>query len=119
MKKRLPHPFLEQLHSLAEGLIVLVIIIASSVILGYITDIEFLKRWGPGYLGMNPLSAIFFIMIGIAVILVRNEQYSARAGKISRMLSLLVSIVSIIKLISILVGFNFSPDKLLFREKIY
>ena len=46
----------------------LVILIGSLVVLGWTLGLEWLKRVAPGLVAMNPMTAVLFLLLGVALL---------------------------------------------------
>ncbi len=86
-----------------------------SVLLGWMFDMEILKRIGPGMVAMNPMTAIGFLLLGGVLVEL------GRSGKLSGLASLAAGIVCLIgclKLLHILGGIDLGVDRFVFMHKL-
>ncbi len=88
------------------------------VLLGWLLDIEVLKRPKAAMVAMNPMSALSFVFIGIALYLNLNRSDSNTHRNIVRLIALFVLLVGLTKLYSVISGFDLGLDKILFSDKI-
>ncbi|MEI1280172.1 ATP-binding protein [Leptospira venezuelensis] len=93
-------------------------IIGALVLLGWLLDIEVLKRPKAAMVAMNPMSALSFVFIGIALYLNLNRSDSNTHRNIVRLIALFVLLVGLTKLYSVISGFDLGLDKILFSDKI-
>ncbi|MGJ4786791.1 sensor histidine kinase [Leptospira koniambonensis] len=93
-------------------------IIGALVLLGWLLDIEILKRPRASMVAMNPMSAVSFVFIGIALYLNLNRSDSNPYRSIVRLIGLFVLLVGLTKLYSLISGFDLGMDKILFSDKI-
>ncbi len=96
----------------------LVICMGVFVIIGWQFDIEELKRIFFGLVTMNPLTAVCFIMGGVALYLQTTTLESFALRIINGLFPLLIIIFSAIKLLSIVYGFDAGIDSFMFSEKL-
>ncbi|MGV3639182.1 MAG: PAS domain-containing protein, partial [Adhaeribacter sp.] len=95
---------------------ILVAAIALLVLAGWKFDLEPLKRVVPGYVAMNPLTAICFLLLGIGLWLEQEPSPAARLAAI--LISLVVFIPCTLKFISVFTSWGFPLDRLLFQEQL-
>jgi PAS domain S-box-containing protein len=95
--------------ALAVGLLVLT---------GWFFDIEVLKRVSPRFVAMNPVTAICFVLVGIAFECLRPMKMSKWARLVGIALALLVTSVGAVKMGSYLLGWPLRTDALLFGLKL-
>lgn len=115
-QKSLEKPLLFFLFSRLPAM--LVICMGVLVIIGWQFDIEELKRIFFGLVAMNPLTAVCFIMGGVALYLQTTTLESFALRIINVLLPLLIVIFSVLKLLSIVYGFNAGIDSFMFSEKL-
>lgn len=87
------------------------------VLTGWALNLGFLKRIIPGAVGMNPVTAICFILLGVSLWLLRKEA-GGRWRWAARALALVVALAGLIKLTQIMVGWEYGIDQLIFPEKV-
>ena len=95
-----------------------VILVGCLVLVGWMLDIETLKRVLPGLLAMNPIAAIAFILAGVSLRLLRTERGDQRRLRIAQGCAFAVAMVGLLRLIEVLFGWDVGIDQLLFREKL-
>ncbi len=87
------------------------------VLLGWTADWQMLRRLVPGTVSMNPLTAVCFILGGLALI----GRNGARTGVLHRpagVATALLAAVGLGKLFAYAVGRPFAPDQWLFRARL-
>ncbi|GBF39080.1 sensor histidine kinase [Leptospira johnsonii] len=93
-------------------------LIGVSVLLGWVLDIEILKRPRISMVAMNPMSALSFILLGFAFYLNLNQPDSKTSRNIIRSIALFVISLGLSRLYSVLSGFDLGMDEILFPDKI-
>jgi two-component system cell cycle sensor histidine kinase/response regulator CckA len=97
--------------------------IGITVLSGWTFDLDDLKSFVPGMVGMNPLTAITFILAGSSLAL----SLRSASGKppqaislmfIARSCAILVAIIGLIKLTGYLCGYDIGIDQYLFASKL-
>ena len=91
-----------------------IVVVPIFVLLGWHFDIYFLKTFLLPPLSMNPVTAISFILLGCGAALLKNNS-GARAG---RLLTGVAIILSLLKLLSLIFGLDFSSDTFLYGAKL-
>lgn len=97
---------------------VLLITIPSLAWMGWIFNIEILKRFIPGITPMNPVTAICFVALSVGLYLVRNEHISKEYRLISQILGGLVGVIGAVILLRFLTGLDLGFDKVFFSDKL-
>jgi signal transduction histidine kinase/ActR/RegA family two-component response regulator len=89
------------------------------VLAGWVFMIEHLKRVGPDFIAMNPLTALLFIAAGGGLFLLRSEHaagwWSKRAGQFA---GLNLAAVGLLKLLSLVLSNHLAPDRWLFSREL-
>src|SRR5450432_3095139 len=88
------------------------------VLLGWSFDLESLKRVLPGFVAMNPATALLFIFSGSALACSRHEQSSNIARFIARFLAVVVVIAAGSEFLEITGSWHSGVDELLFASKL-
>ncbi len=101
--------------SLWSGTIVSVISIL--VLIGWLLQVDFLKRIIPGYVFMNPTTAAAFILSSISLCLLTNA--NARRVRIAQICAALVLLIGLIKLVELIGFFDLGIDQILFRDQLF
>jgi signal transduction histidine kinase/ActR/RegA family two-component response regulator len=97
----------------------IVVAIATLVFVGWLFMIEELKRVGPTFVAMNPMTAIGLFGAGIALFLLRSrKQAPGMTGWLGRVIGLGVAIIGCLKLYSLLGGSDLGIDQWLFRSEL-
>jgi hypothetical protein len=84
------------------------------VLAGWLFDIDILKRVSSRSVEMNPVTAICFVLIGIAFECLRTTRRSKWAHAIGAALALLVVFIGAVKASSYVFGWGLRIDALLF-----
>jgi len=88
------------------------------VLAGWLFDIEILKRVSPRFVAMNPVTAICFVLIGVAFECSRPIKTSKWARAVSIVLALLAAFVGALKVGSYFLGWPLRIDAFLFGLKL-
>lgn len=95
-----------------------VIGIAILVLVGWSFDYSVLKSVVPGLVAMNPVTAIAFILTGLALLLLQSERGYSKAHEAGRWLGFFVAVMGLIKLGEYCKLFNLHFDQILFAEEL-
>ncbi len=93
-----------------------IILIGSTVLLGWLLNIKVLESVAPHLIAMNPLSAVLFILSGIAV--VRSETRTKSLDKVIIVCSCIVLLGGAAKVVESAFGIELNFDRLLFRSEV-
>lgn len=99
-------------------LIVPVLFIAFLALAGWMFNIPFLRQPVSGMGAMNPLTAISFLCLSLAFLLLTGQQRSGQRSVVGIFLGLLVLLIGLLKTSDVLFGLNVDIDGFLFSEKI-
>ena len=88
------------------------------VLVGWMGDISFLIRLAPGFVAMNPLTAVAFILAGLALRQQARRQPGAAPDALPLTLAAVVALVGAVKLAQYLFSFDFPIDQFLFRSRL-
>jgi len=94
----------------------LTITIGGAALLGWMLDIEVLKRVHPSLVTMKANTAICLLLIGSAVLLIHDRSHSTINGRIAQTFAVIVALVGLVTLSQHLFGWNAHIDQLLFSE---
>jgi PAS domain S-box-containing protein len=94
------------------------VVVGLLVLAGWLFDIEILKRVSPRFTAMNPVTAICFVVIGIAFECLRSTKRSKWTRVAGVALALLVALVGAIKVGSYVLGWPLRIDAVLFGLKL-
>jgi PAS domain S-box-containing protein len=97
---------------------VVTICVGALVLVGWLLDVEVLKRVVPHFVAMNPVTAVDFILAGTALALSIRRDRSPGLSKITTVLSVIVLLLGLIKLIGIAAGWHPNIDEWLFASKL-
>jgi signal transduction histidine kinase/DNA-binding response OmpR family regulator len=96
----------------------LAILVGCVVLVGWTLDVGVLQRVLPGLVAMNPVSAVGFVLAGVSAWLLQGERAGRRVRRIARACALVVALVGLLKLLQMLIGWEFGIDQLLFANKL-
>lgn len=97
-----------------------VVLVGTLVLFGWASDLTTLKSLVPGFVAMNPATALAFILCGIALWLSRTE----RPGQATRIPTLVgfciasIILIALVRLIGYWFRWDFGIDTLFFHEKL-
>lgn len=91
------------------------IVVGILVFGGWIFDVDSLKRVVPGFVAMNPATALCFVVAGCALALAREGSSYPATGKV---LGAIVLAVGAAKLLGLAVGWHPNVDELLFASRL-
>ena len=97
---------------------ILAVLVGCVVLVGWTLDIGVLERVLPGLVAMNPVSAVAFVLAGVSAWLLQEERAGRGARRIARACALAVALVGLLKLLQMLIGWEFGIDQLLFANKL-
>ncbi|MBO9700615.1 MAG: PAS domain-containing protein [Sporocytophaga sp.] len=107
---------------LGKVLIVIASVIPALNIIGRSISFQLLTKVTPGHIiTMNPLSSVCFVVLGVALWMLRKEDGNQFKYHrlIARCLALAVAIVTFAKVLSLVLSIEFKLDIILFREQLY
>jgi diguanylate cyclase (GGDEF)-like protein len=94
------------------------IAIGALVLYGWARDIEPLKRIVTGLVAMNPMTAVGFILLGLALALLAPDEGTTIRHRIGEILALAAAIIGAIKTLSLITPVDLHIDRLLFADKL-
>lgn len=94
-----------------------VILLAAVQLLGWQFNIELLKRPVPNWVAMNPLTAVAFISLNAAFLLLKKQTTRTLSG-LGYILATFILLVGLIRLVGVLTGFDLHIDEFLFHQKV-
>ncbi len=96
------------------------ILMGVTVGIGWMGDIESLKRVLPGFVSMNPMTAICTLLSGISLVLhCLPETRPAPRNFVARWIGALVAIIGLLILCRYVFGWSFKLDQVLFAEQLH
>ncbi|HXG83231.1 MAG TPA: PAS domain S-box protein [Pyrinomonadaceae bacterium] len=95
----------------------IVCLISISVLVGWTFEIDFLKRIVPGYVFMNPATAVAFILSGIALCLLQSV--NVQRIRVAQVCAGVVLFTGFVKLCAIFGFFDIGIDQLLFSNRLF
>lgn len=110
--------FQQRLIERSKLLLYAIIGIAVLVLIGWAFSIEILKHPVPGYVAMNPLTAICFLLLGSAFIAKLRYPANITVKRISFLFCMLVAVITGWKIVAIVMQSNYVLDQLLFSRKV-
>lgn len=87
------------------------------VLAGWILDSEVLKRGLPGYVAMNPATAVAFILAGTGLLMCREREHPPPTHLV-RVIACTILMVGLVKLLGLIAGWHPNVDELLFASKL-
>lgn len=88
------------------------------VLVGWAADIVWLKSVVPGFIAMNPLSAMCFAAAGISLLLLCRPVVSRRPRLLAQCAAITIAFVGGLRLAAYIWDFNFDVDRLLFTGSL-
>ena len=88
------------------------------MLVGWSFDLETLKRVVPGFVAMNPVTALSFIACGAALWLMTRGDLSRRGQRVAQALAAIVALIGLLKLLEIGLGWSLGIDRWLFAGKL-
>ena len=104
-------------NKLVKALVLLVIIIPSIVLYGWIIGSPYLTRVLPSLTPMNPVSALCFILLAFSLILQVWEK-SIEHTRMARFIGFLVMLMGIMMLAKYSIGLDFGIDRIFFESSL-
>ena len=111
-----PHPESASLLPKMIGFVALAI--GAFVLLGWLLNVELLKRLAPGLVAMNPVTALCFMLCGISLLGQSDGTMKNRNQQMAQLCALLVMGVGFAKLVSLALQTEVSVDRLLFVARL-
>lgn len=102
-----------KLESISEYLSILISIIGIIIVIGWIFNFEALKSFLPFFKPISPISALFFVLIGISLFLLQNKRVNTINIQITRILMSIVALISILILIEYIFDVNLGVNRIL------
>src|ERR1043166_1029467 len=94
------------------------ILVGLLVLAGWFYDVEILKRAFPGFVVMNPLTAVLFVFAGLGLGLSTRADPTPAIRWVARIAALLVLLAAGMKLIGLVLHWSWNADQWLFSEKL-
>jgi diguanylate cyclase (GGDEF)-like protein len=95
-----------------------VIAVGCLVLAGWMFDITLFKSVLPGFVSMNPVTAVAFILSGAALLILLVPEADRRFRFLGQVCGLVVALLGLLRLCEYLFGWNLGIDFLLFREQV-
>src|SRR5262245_47453085 len=86
------------------------------VLLGWAVNNEFLKSLNPQWTAMNPATAVGFVLLGLALLILTREPVPRTLRMMANGFIVFVIVIAGLKLVGYATNWNEGPDRLLFRE---
>ncbi len=121
MEQETPTKLVESLATLARVQLVLLVLTATLVLLGWAADIRVLAAWGPTLTPMNPLAAIAFIVTALVLYAYIKPIHRPQHKNLFRAAQIgawFVFAVGAVTLLGYIAGSNIGVDQLLFGERL-
>jgi signal transduction histidine kinase/ActR/RegA family two-component response regulator len=90
--------------------------IGGAALLGWILDVDFLKRIHPSLVTMKANTAVCLILISLSLLLLRNPKGPRWQRRVGQFLAACVAIVGLLTFSEHVIGWNLGIDQLLFYE---
>ncbi len=100
------------------GLTAVVIFIAVLVLVGWQLHIQSLKSILPQFIAMNPITAVLFILSGIALFFIQ-EKNSPTYKNIAKGFGVVIMLISILALGNVIKVFSFGVDEILYASELH
>src|SRR5215204_2679032 len=97
---------------------IVAVLVGFIVLAGWTLDTGSLGRFLPGFVAMNPLSAVGFVLAGVSAWLLQDGREDRRAFWISRTCASLIAIFGLLRLAQVLFGLEPGVDRILFPERL-
>lgn len=101
-----------------RALVLVPALIATTVLLGWVLQLDVLTHLATRSVSMNPLTALSFEMSCLAIWLLYQPQSSAWQKLVAQTLASLVLAVGLSKLVDIWLGTSLCPDDVLFHDQL-
>lgn len=92
--------------------------VGTLVLVGWSFDLETLKRVVPGFVAMNPVTALSFIACGASLWLLSRGSLSRRGQRVAQASAAIVALIGLLKLLEIGLGWLLGIDRWLFAGKL-
>jgi signal transduction histidine kinase len=102
-----------RLESISEYLSILITIIGLVILIGWIFNIAALKNFLPVFKPISPISALFFVLIGISLFLLQNKRMNTVNIQITRILMCIIALISFLILIEYIFDVNLGVNRIL------
>ncbi|MGC2237192.1 MAG: response regulator [Pyrinomonadaceae bacterium] len=93
----------------------IVSVIGSLVLIGWLFEVDFLKRLIPGYVFMNPTVAVALILSSISLWLMQSRKTATI--RLAKALAVIIALIGVLKLCAIAGFFDTGIDRILFRSQ--
>lgn len=93
------------------------ILFGSLALLGWEFGIELFKSLIPGFVAMNPVTALALILAGVSLLIQGTVESGWKTRRMSQVLASAVLIVGLLKLAGVLFRWNLGIDQILFHDK--
>ena len=104
------------LRSISAAASALLVIVGSMVVAGWIFDIPALKSVSPDWVSMKANTAVCFVLTGLSLWCLRDEQASQRVRRLGHACAALVTLVALLTLGEHLLAVDFGIDQLLMQQ---
>lgn len=107
-----------KLCKLSEGFLLAVGIIPAITLIGWIFDIEILKRLINSSVAMNPLAAILLVLAAFGFRLIQHKGYSEQNKLYSVIIASILIAAGLYKLLALIFDFPFVLDQVFFKSEL-
>lgn len=105
-------------HGCSWAACVVAVVVPCGVLVGWMLHVEWLKRIVPGLVAMNPLTAVSFILCGLALTVLRHENAAPARQRAARLGAWIVVLAAAHTLAGIAFDFALRLDCLLFHAQL-
>jgi signal transduction histidine kinase len=102
-----------KLELISEYLSILIFIIGFIIIMGWIFNIGTLKSFLPFFKPISPISALFFVLIGISLFLLQNKHLNTFNIRITRLFMVIIALTSSLIIIEYIFNINLGVNRML------
>ena len=111
-------PFQQKLTYWSQRFLIAITGIAALVLVGWAFSVEVLKHPAPGYVAMNPLTAICFLLLGITFFCKQRNKANLVVQRIAVLICLAVMVITGWKMLANTLQLNYILDQLLFAQAV-
>jgi PAS domain S-box-containing protein len=102
----------------ARGLALGVVLLGAAALLGWLFDIDSLKRIRPGWVSMNPATIIAFVLCGLAILCAAHSHWPRWLARAGTACAGLAAFIGLVCLARYTVGLDLGFDRVLFASRL-
>ena len=95
------------------------IVTSSIVLVGWALELAGLRRFVPGFVSMNPVTACCLVAAGVSLVLLRDREPGRSRKLAGRLLAAAIALVGAAKLLALAIGAQFPIDQWLFAAQLH